>query len=364
MEKIQETFTVKPSSIGEPNIYLGAECGKMDYQNPDGTMRTVWTMSSAKYVKEAVKTVKARLKESGYKFHKRLSDINYSPKQPFSSTSYAPELDTSEECTDNEASLYQNMIGILRWAIELGRIDIAYEVSILSRYLAAPRTGHLLQCIHIFKYLEIHCENKLAFDHAKLNIGYAAGKSPEEIKQRMRSYYKDADDELPPNMPEPRGKSVQINVFVDASPHAGDKLTRRSQTGILLYCNMAPIIWYSKKQNTIETSTFSSELVALRIASEMVTSLRYKLRMFGVELDGPANIFCDNESAYKSVSNADSRLKKKHNSICYHKVRECVAAGILTVMKEDTNTNLADILTKSLSSEKRVQMRKMIMVSN
>lgn len=362
MERIQDTFTVKPSSIGEPTIYLGAECGKVNYQNTDGTMRTVWTMSSSRYVKDAVKTVKDRLKESGYKFHKKLSDINYSPKQPFSSTSYAAELDTSKECTDDEASLFQNMIGILRWAIELGRIDIAYEVSILSRYLAVPRTGHLLQCIHIFKYLEIHCDNKLAFDHAKLNIGYAPGKSPEDIKQKMADYYKDAHDEIPPNMPEPRGKSVQINVFVDAS-HAGDKITRRSQTGILIYCNMAPIIWYSKKQNTIETSTFSSELVALRIASEMITSLRYKLRMFGVALDGPANVFCDNESVYKSVNNADSRLKKKHNSICYHKVRECVASGILIVMKEDTNTNLADILTKSLSGEKRIQMHRMIMVS-
>lgn len=158
MEKIQETFTVKSSNIGEPNIYLGAECGKMEYHNPDGTTRTVWTMSSSKYVKEAVKrTVKAILKESDYRFHKKLSDVNYSPKQPFSSTSYAPELDTSDSCTDNEASsLFQNMIGILRWwAIELGRIDITYEVSVLSRYLAAPRTGHLLQYIHIFKYLEI-----------------------------------------------------------------------------------------------------------------------------------------------------------------------------------------------------------------
>jgi hypothetical protein len=72
------------------------------------------------------------LKESGYRFHKKLSDVATSPKQPFSTQSYAPELDTSEECTDDEATLYENLIGILRWIIELGRIDIAFELSALS----------------------------------------------------------------------------------------------------------------------------------------------------------------------------------------------------------------------------------------
>ena len=53
-------------------------------------------------------------------------------------------------------------------------------------------------------------------------------------------------------MPKPLGKSVDINAFVDAD-HAGNKVTRRSHTGVLIYCNMAPILWYSKKQNTIES---------------------------------------------------------------------------------------------------------------
>jgi hypothetical protein len=177
----------------------------------------------------------------------------------------------------------------------------------------------------------------------------------------MKAYYKDAKEEIPMNIPKPRGRSVQINAYVDAS-HEGDKVTRKSQTGIILYCNMAPITWYSKKQNTVESSTLYTEQVALRIATKLIIALRYKLRMFGVELDGPANVFCDNESVYKSVSNADSRLKKKHNSICYHKVRESVAAGILTVLKVETNSNLADILTKSLAGEKRASMRSMIMI--
>jgi hypothetical protein len=54
-------------------------------------------------------------------------------------------------------------------------------------------------------------------------------------------------------------------------------------------------MWYAKRQNTIESSTFGSEFVALRIAYELNDALRYKLRMFGVCIDGPTNSFCDNE---------------------------------------------------------------------
>ena len=82
-------------------------------------------------------------------------------------------------------------------------------------------------------------------------------------------------------------------------------------------------------------------------------ALRYKLRMFGVPIDGPANIFCDNRGVVKNVSIPESMLMKKHNAINYHAVREAAAAGILRVGKEDGETNLADLLTKVLNGEKR-----------
>jgi hypothetical protein len=128
-----------------------------------------------------------------------------------------------------------------------------------------------------------------------------------------------------------------------------------------MYLNTAPISWYSKKQSTVESSTFGSEFVALRISAEQIISLRYKLRMFGIPIDGPANVFCDNESVFKNASLAESRLKKKHNSVCFHRVRECVASAILMPFKVGTDFNLADILTKSLPAIKRLVLRKMIM---
>ena len=140
------------------------------------------------------------------------------------------------------------------------------------------------------------------------------------------------------------GKTIQVNCFVD-SDHAGDRLTRCSQSGILLFCNSAPIYWYSNKQNTVEAFTYGAELVALHVAAELVVSLHYKLRMFSIPVDGPSNIFFENESVYRNIFFADSRLKKKHHSICYHSVREKVAVGTIIVQKVDGGENLSDILT-------------------
>jgi hypothetical protein len=143
-----------------------------------------------------------------------------------------------------------------------------------------------------------------------------------------------------------------MSAFVDAN-HAGNVITRRSHSGMFIFVQNAPIIWFSKRQNTVEAATFGSEFVALRICKELIVALRYKLRMFGVPIEGPTNVFCDNRGVVKNVSIPESTLMKKHNAINYHAVREAAAAGILRVGKEDGETNLADLLTKVLNGEKR-----------
>ena len=168
----------------------------------------------------------------------------------------------------------------------------------------------------------------------------------------MKELYPDSESLLPPKIPEPRGKPVNINVFVD-SDHAGNVVTRRSHSGIMIFVNMAPIQWYSKKQNTIESSTFGSEFIALKIATELIESLQYKLRMMGVPLSGPARVMCDNQSVVISGSFPESTLKKKHCSIAYHKVREAIAAGKFLIFYENTETNIADLFTKVLTANKR-----------
>ena len=115
----------------------------------------------------------------------------------------------------------------------------------------------------------------------------------------------------------------------------------------MIFINSVPIIWYSKRQATVETSTFGSEFIALKAAVEMIQGLRLKLRSFGLLIDGPTDIFCDNEAVTKAARQPQSTLSKKHNAVAYHKVRECVAMNMCRVAWEDTNTNLSDILTKT-----------------
>ena len=73
--------------------------------------------------------------------------------------------------------------------------------------------------------------------------------------------------------------------------------------------------------------------------------------MFGVPIEGPANVFCDNRGVVKHASVLESVLQKKHNVINYQAVREAVAAGIIQVGKEDGTTNLSDLLTKVVTGQ-------------
>jgi hypothetical protein len=156
-------------------------------------------------------------------------------------------------------------------------------------------------------------------------------------------------------MPKPLGNPVEIHCFVDAD-HAGNLATRRSHTSIIIFINKAPIIWYSKRQNTVESLTFGSKFVALRTAVELIIGLPYKLRMFGVPLKGPTNVFYDNQGVVHNSTTPESTLAKKHNAICYHWVREAAAAGIICVAKEDTVSNLANTLAKPLHQEARKEL--------
>jgi hypothetical protein len=205
-----------------------------------------------------------------------------------------------------------------------------------------PREGHLIKVLRIFSYLKYNANSTMIFDHLPVNWEEEAFP-----KHDWSTFYAGAKEELPPNMPEARGNPVQINCFTDAD-HSGNRITRRSHTGIMIFVNQAPVIWYSKAQNTIESSTFGSEFIATQIAIELVIALRYKLCMFGVPVEEAMNLFVDNQSVVLNAATPTSVLKKKHNAIAYHKVREAVAENIVRISKVAGSKNLADLFTKPL----------------
>ncbi|MFO0446128.1 MAG: Ty1/Copia family ribonuclease HI [bacterium] len=171
-------------------------------------------------------------------------------------------MDITPFLNDDETNFYQSQISILRWMVELGRLDIYFTVASLSSYLCQPRQGHLEAVYYIYGYLKSHSRSSMVFDSSYINW-----RDEDFPQQSWQDFYPNVEEDIPSNAPEPRGLPVQINMFVDAS-HARNKVTRRSHTGILMYLNMAPIVWYSKTQRTVETSTFGAEFVALKIGTE------------------------------------------------------------------------------------------------
>jgi hypothetical protein len=342
MEGIKKRFELKGNKYAEPTDFLGAQLKKRVIVDPEsGLSFECWSMSSTVYVNGALKNIEERLKKGDLPIQKLQKGLT-----PLSDK-YRPEVDVSEELNAEMTTYYQELIGILRWSVEIGRADILLEVSMMSSQLANPRIGHLTEVLHIFSYLKRVPKKTLYF-----NPAYHIGDERRFVQCNWMDFYGKVTEAIPGDMPVPRGNIVDTTCFVDAS-HASCLKTRRSQTGILLFVNKAPITWYSKRQNTVETSTFSSEFIAMKVAVEMIEALRYKLRWFGIPLDGPTSIYCDNEAVCNSARLPESTLKKKHNSIAFHRVREFIASGAGRVAWEGTDSNLSDLFTKTLGRVKR-----------
>ena len=331
-----DTVKYKNGKIEPPEIYLGA---KLQEKEINGHL--CWTISSTDYIKAAVQTVKDSINKAGCRW--KLPPKALTPMV----SAFIPELDGTPELDPDDHRFFQEMIGMLRWATEIGRVDVLYEVSLLSQYQASPRQGHLEQALHIFAFLEKHPKLTLYMDPSLPNLDYSIFTTDANT---FKEYYRGAKEEMPHNMPRPRGIAVCTTAFVDSS-HGANKVTRKSHSGHILFVNSAPVKWLSKRQQTVETSAFSSEFIALKQCIEDIEHLRFKLRMFGIPIynDEPTYILCDNNSVVTNTSNVESSLNKKHSSIAYHFSRWNVAAGVCKVAWVPTGENIADAMTKRLS---------------
>ena len=145
-------FPLKPDSIGPTKLYLGGKLAKLEL--PNGVV--YWTISASKYSQQALKNLESILDKYGLKLRKGTN----SPLPG----NYHPERESNPECNTENARLYASLIGILRWLVELGRIDITCEVSMMSSYTAMPREGHLDHVIYMFSYLKTHHNSRLVLD--------------------------------------------------------------------------------------------------------------------------------------------------------------------------------------------------------
>ena len=327
-EALEKKYGFHLKGVGLPEYHLGGDF----FRDKDGTL--CW--GTRTYIKKMMMAYEKMFGGKPKRYFIPLADGDH------------PELDNSELLDQDGIRKYQSLIGALQWAVTLGRFDIHVAVTTMSSFRVAPRVGHMGRLHRLYGYLRQYLDAGI-----RIRTGIPDHESMFEVKtyEWMDSVYGRGEEDIPQDMPIPRGKPVRTTTFGDANL-MHDLTTGRSMSGILHMVNQTPVMWFSKKQNTVETATYGSEFTVARQATEQIMDLRYTIRMMGIPLDGPAWMFGDNQSVITSSTLPHSRLNKRHNALSYHRVREAIASGVMYFIYIKSEHNPADALTKFLNGEK------------
>ena len=314
----------KLKGVGKPSYHLGGDF----FRDSDGTL--AWGAKS--YVSKMLTSYETMFGCKPKEYSTPMIEKDH------------PEIDQSDLLDTLGIKQYQSLIGALQWLVTLGRFDIHLAVATMSSYRVAPRIGHLDRLKRVYGYLKRNPSGAIRFRTKIPNHESVA--TPVQYDWSS-SIYGNVKEELPPDMPTPRGKAMRTTTYQDANLYH-DLVTGRAMSGIFHFVNQTPIISYCKKQKTVETATYGSEFMVARHACEQIMDLRYTLRMMGIPIDGPAWMFGDNASVITSSTIPQSTLNKRHNALSYHRVRECLAAKIIYLLHIDGKYNPSDVLTKPL----------------
>ncbi|KAJ9557023.1 hypothetical protein OSB04_011637 [Centaurea solstitialis] len=210
---------------------------------------------------------------------------------------------------------YASAIGSIMYAMLCTRPDVAYSVSVTSRYQQNPGEPHWVAVKNILKYLRRTKEMFLVF-----------GGTEDEIS---------------------------VTGYSDASFQT-DRDDFRSQSGYVFTLNGGAISWKSSKQDTIADSTTEAEYIAASDAAKEAVWLRNFLSDLRVvaSISRPIDIFCDNSGAVAQAKEPREHHKSRHVLRKYHLIREIIGRGDVRICKIPTEHNVADPLTKPLARAK------------
>ena len=200
----------------------------------------------------------------------------------------------------------RGMIGSLLY-VAASRPDIMFATCLCARFQADPRESHLTAIKRIFRYLK---------GNPNLGLWY-----PKESEFNLIGY-SDAD-------------------------YAGCKIDRKSTSGSCQLLGGRLVSWFSKKQQTVSTSTAEAEYIAAGSCCAQVLWMRNQLMDYGLQLE-KIPIYCDNTSAIAITQNPVQHSRTKHIDIRYHFIREHVMNGTVELHFVPTDKQLAEIFTKPL----------------
>jgi len=238
---------------------------------------------------------------------------NCKPKaNPMDPGSLDSMVNNTEKATEDDIKQYQSVIGSLMYAMIQTRPDLAFTVSVLSRFAANPSRAHIRAAYKTLQYLK---------GTKYLGITFTGTK---------------------------HGR-LDVKIYSD-SDFAGCKETRRSTGGYLVMMAGAPVSWKSKRQKCVTHSTMEAEYYALSEAAREAAFIRMLLKSLSYNKGDvtPCKIFGDNIPSILLSKNPEFHERAKHIEVKYHYCREQYLEGNISITHIPTKENVSDLLTKPL----------------
>jgi len=227
----------------------------------------------------------------------------------------------SENNTPFDSTIYKSALGSLIYLSRATRPDIAFAVNKASRKCENPTYSDWRKIINILKYLNSTKNFKIKYDGQGDFVAYT-----------------DAD-------------------------FGGDTKDRKSTSGNIILMGKNPIMWQSKKQTIVATSTAESEYISTSECTKRVLWLRNMLEEL-INFNKPITIFTDNMASKRSIENGELNTKLKHISIKFYFNYDNIKNNKIKLEYKDTNNMLADILTKDVNGTKMKKFTDLIFVKN
>lgn len=221
---------------------------------------------------------------------------------------------------------YMNVVGSLLYAALTTRLDIAYAVNLVSRFMKNPGEVHWRACKRILRYLQ--------------------GTKPTGLM------FKGNDS-----------KELYIEAYSDAD-WGGDHNDRKSTTGFIILINGSVVGWTSKKQATVALSTAEAEYMAISATVQEVKWISQLLMELEFPMKLPIKLFSDNQAAISISTNDINHSRTKHIDIRHHYIRDAIKNKEVELSWVDTNNQVADILTKPLAKSQFDTLRSKLMHVN
>lgn len=295
-DRLSERF--KMTDVGPVAYYLGIEVTR------DRPNRTIY-LSQAGYIEKVIRDFDL----SG------LSPV----KTPMDPQEHLEKSDEGYEATEYLRKWYQSAVGSLMYAMLGTRPDLAYAVSVVSRYSSNPNDKHQKAVKRIFRYLNGTIDLTLTY----------------------------------------RGDLMPLNGYTDAD-WAGDRDTRRSTSGFTFNIGSGALSWQSKRQPTVALSSCEAEYMGQTQATKEAVWLRALLKDLDEAYDAPMAtvIHCDNQGAMALAKNPEFHARTKHIGIQHHFVREKISDGDIELKFVPTEQQIADGLTKALPKDRFEEFRR------